>query len=83
MKKLHIKAEEIRKLNEERRRLNNFTIDEIVITDPDGNRVEFTDEFKDIWTMTGLNVTDLELVLYNEEGELQNKIGMEVWKKQG
>ncbi len=81
MKKLVVEAEEIRKLNERRRELNNFTIDEIVITDPDGKMIIFSDEFIKNWTLTGLNTSDLELVLYDEDGNLKKEIGMEVWKK--
>ena len=76
-----IRAEEIRELNERRRELNNLTIDEIIITDPDGNKIEFDDEFIKNWTLTGLNTTDLELVIYDEDGKLRNEIGMWVWKK--
>lgn len=76
-----IRAEEIRELNERRRDFNKFTIDEIVITDEEGNKIEFDDEFIDIWNMSGLNTTDLELVLYDEDGKIRNPIGSEVWKK--
>ena len=81
MKKLVVEAEEIRKLKERIRELNNFTIDEIVITDPDGKMIIFSDEFIKNWTLTGLNTSDLELVLYDEDGNLKKEIGMEVWKK--
>ena len=81
MKKLVVEAEEIRKLNERRRELNNFTIDEIVITDPDGKMIIFSDEFIKNWTLTGLNTSDLELVLYDEDWNLKKELGMEVWKK--
>jgi len=79
--KTAVRAREIVKLNARRKEINDHSLDEIAIIHPNGNKIIFSDEFIHNWSLTGLNITDLELVLIDEEGNIKTEIGMEVWKR--
>ena len=79
--KTAVRAREIIKLNARRQEINNHTLNDITIIHPNGNEIVFSDEFIHIWSLTGLNITDLELVLIDEEGNFKTEIGMEAWTR--
>lgn len=77
-----VELEEIMRLQQRRREINAYRIDEIIIIDPDGNKVEMDDEFIDHWRMSGLSITDLELALVDENDVMRKRLtNDEVWKK--
>lgn len=77
-----VELEEIMRLQQRRREINGYQIDEIIIIDPDGNKVEMDDEFIGFWKTTGLNITDLELALIDENDVMRKRlVNDEIWKK--
>ena len=68
-----IEVEEIKRLNQRRRDINKHTIDQIMLVDEDGNKIEITEEFIAMWKYSGLLITDLEYVL-EKDGKPVTKI---------
>lgn len=75
-----IKVEEMLELNEKRREINKHEIDEIMLVNEDGHQILISEEFIERWKFCGLNITDLEDLLVNEDGSLVTEINSNSWK---